>query len=564
MYQDDWRRRMRIITIGFICFLVVGGIAIGIVSAVIKNNDGPGTSPDQPTEIVEPSGEDPGGSSPSEKTVELSKTVIDINVGESVELLVFVRPANVDDEIMWTSADEPIATVDSEGKVTGVAAGTTEITVVVNQLYTAKCTVNVNGEPSSQGGGGNNGNNGNNGGNNGGENGGGNGNNGGGEEVILPEHVYLSEEERTINVGETFTVTAKVIPTNATNKTVTWRSDDAGIATVTSDGKVTGKKPGKATIIATTHNGKTGYLKVTVKQQPQTSIPVSSIKINQGSAKIKVGAQVKLSVTISPANATNKTVTWSSANSNIATVNGSGIVTGKKAGTVTITARTTNGKAASINVVVENVVVNATGVKIEPSTATIFVGATVTLKATITPSNATNKSLTWSSGNISVATVNSNGVVTGKKPGVAKIAVSTHNGKTAIATITVKNAEPTSVSINEKTVFMYVGDSHRLIATVSPAGVANKTVTWSSSNTSVATVSSNGVVVGKKAGTATITAMTYNGKTAAATITVAKKSVGLLRPPFLPSNLSANGAAAKNTLIDSIIETIREYLAPIL
>ena len=161
MYQDDWRRRMRIITIGFICFLVVGGIAIGIVSAVIKNNDGPGTSPDQPTEIVEPSGEDPGGSSPSEKTVELSKTVIDINVGESVELLVFVRPANVDDEIMWTSADEPIATVDSEGKVTGVAAGTTEITVVVNQLYTAKCTVTVNGEPSSQGGGGNNGNNGN-------------------------------------------------------------------------------------------------------------------------------------------------------------------------------------------------------------------------------------------------------------------------------------------------------------------------------------------------------------------------------------------------------------------
>ena len=58
MYQDDWRRRMRIITIGFICFLVVGGIAIGIVSAVIKNNDSPGTSPNQPTEIVEPSGED--------------------------------------------------------------------------------------------------------------------------------------------------------------------------------------------------------------------------------------------------------------------------------------------------------------------------------------------------------------------------------------------------------------------------------------------------------------------------------------------------------------------------
>lgn len=161
-----------------------------------------------------------------------------------------------------------------------------------------------------------------------------------------------------------------------------------------------------------------------------------------------------------------------------------------------------------------------TNLSLNKTSVSLTVGETATLTATVSPSNAANQSVTWSSSNNSVATV-SNGKVTAKSAGTATITAKTHNGITATCNVTVtqKEVNPTSISINETSVSLNVGETTTLTATVSPSNASNKTVTWSSSNDSVATVS-NGKVTARSAGSATITAKTANGITTTCSVTV--------------------------------------------
>lgn len=146
----------------------------------------------------------------------------------------------------------------------------------------------------------------------------------------------------------------------------------------------------------------------------------------------------------------------------------------------------------------------ATSIKINYTSLTMTAGTSFTLKATISPSNATNKNVTWSSGNTTVAGMASGGVVKAKKAGTATITAKTTNGKKATCKITVKAAPaPTGVKLNASTLTMTAGTKYTLKATVSPSNAANKTVTWSSSNTTVAGMAAGGVINAKKAGTCT-------------------------------------------------------------
>ena len=249
-----------------------------------------------------------------------------------------------------------------------------------------------------------------------------------------------------------------------------------------------------------------------------TLIAVEKITLNAASVSINVGETYKLQAAISPAEAIDNLV-WSSGNIAVATVS-NGVVTGETAGMTTITVKSSNGKTESCVVTVKTPEVLPSGVTLSEKTATIDVGETVSLTATVTPGNAANKSVTWTSSNTDVATV-SDGVVTGKSAGTATITASTGNGKTASCTVTVSTPEvlPSSITLSEQTVAIEVGKTVSLTATVEPGNATNKSVTWTSSNTGVATVS-DGVVTGKSAGTATITASTGNGKTASCTVTV--------------------------------------------
>ena len=161
-----------------------------------------------------------------------------------------------------------------------------------------------------------------------------------------------------------------------------------------------------------------------------------------------------------------------------------------------------------------------TSVSLNKTALTLDVGKSYTLTKTVSPSNAVT-SYTWSSSNTSVATVDGNGKVTAKKAGTATITVKTANGKTASCNVTVQavQAVPTSVSLNKTSLTLDVSKSYTLAKTVSPSNAVTS-YTWSSSNTSVATVDSNGKVTAKKAGTATITVKTSNGKTATCKVTV--------------------------------------------
>ena len=161
---------------------------------------------------------------------------------------------------------------------------------------------------------------------------------------------------------------------------------------------------------------------------------------------------------------------------------------------------------------------DVSSVKLNKSKATLGVGQTLKLKATVSPSGAST-TLKWSSSNKAVAKVSSSGKVTAKKKGTATITVKTANGKKAKAKITVK-AAPKKVKLNKSgTVKLKAGKTLQLKATFSPSS-AKASVTWESSKPSVAKVSSSGKVTAKKKGTATITATTHNGKTAKVKIKV--------------------------------------------
>ena len=167
-----------------------------------------------------------------------------------------------------------------------------------------------------------------------------------------------------------------------------------------------------------------------------------SVAINKSSLSLIVGSNEQLTATVSPANAKDKTVTWYSSNTSVATVSSSGVVTAKAAGSATITVTTNNGgKKATCSVTVKEQIIPVTGVSLDKTSMTMTVGDTQTLTASVTPSNATDKSVAWSSSNTSIATVSSSGVVTAKAAGIATITARTNDGgKNATCSVNVEKS----------------------------------------------------------------------------------------------------------------------------
>ena len=165
---------------------------------------------------------------------------------------------------------------------------------------------------------------------------------------ITPTSVALNKTTLTLDIGRTSNLRATVYPSNAANKKCTWRSSNTSVATVDSNGKVTAKQVGTATITVKTANGKTASCNVTV--QAVQAVP-TSVSLNKTSLTLDVSKSYTLAKTVSPSNAVTS-YTWSSSNTSVATVDGNGKVTAKKAGTATITVKTSNGKTATCKVTV--------------------------------------------------------------------------------------------------------------------------------------------------------------------------------------------------------------------
>ena len=257
----------------------------------------------------------------------------------------------------------------------------------------------------------------------------------------------------------------------------------------------------------------TALLIVSCKGKETEEITVSSVTVTPDRMEITEGESSKLTAKISPAAASDRTVTWTSSDKAIATVDGSGNVQGLKAGTATITA-TAEGKSGKCTVTVKEKTVSVTEVSLDRTELTLTEGESETLTATVKPDNATNKKVTWKSDKTDIASVDGNGKVTALKAGDASITATTEDGgKTTECKVTVKskNVPVSGVEINPWAVNLSVKGTVKLTYTIKPADATNQMVKWESDTPSVATVDSEGNVKGIAAGTAKICVTTDDG-----------------------------------------------------
>lgn len=242
---------------------------------------------------------------------------------------------------------------------------------------------------------------------------------------------------------------------------------------------------------------------------------VTGVTLNQHSATLTVGNTDQLVPTITPANATTKTVTYTSDTPAVATVNSSGLVTAVAAGSATITVRTDDRGFTDTDVLTVNPApILVTGVTLNEHAATLTAGNTDQLVATITPANATTKTVTYISDTPAVATVNNSGLVTAVAAGSATITVRTTDGGFTDTDVLTVNAAPilvTGVTLNEHAANLTIGNTNQLVPTIAPADATTKTVTYASDASAVATVNSSGLVTAVAEGSAIITVRTTDG-----------------------------------------------------
>ncbi len=425
---------------------------------------------------------------------------------------------NVAQSFTWTCSDASIATIkvgeDGEATVTGLKPGTVTITVTAKDGSNTRATLQVT--------------------------------------VIAPVQDFTIPETTHVVIGEKATLALTVTPGNSSfgaRDDFAWESSDEGIATVDTNGVVTGVALGTATITATSHNGIEKQCEVTVTN-PTNAVTVAPAV--EGQTEVAVGEEMALTAVAYGKDGTTDEVaqdfTWTTSNSAVATVEkgedgNAATVTGVKAGTATITAVTTDGSGIRGKYTV-TVIVAVKDFTI-PETARVVVGEDVTLTLSVSPSNATHDSrgdFAWTSSDEKVATVDANGIVTGVALGTATITVTSHNGIEKQCEVTVTN--PTNTVTVSPAVAgqaeVCVGEEMVLTAVAYGKDGTTDDVAqdfaWTSSSSAIATVEKdedgNGVVTGVKAGTVTITAATTDGSGISGkyTITVIVPVEGLALP----------------------------------
>ena len=400
-----------------------------------------------------------------EPTVTLNKSEAAVEKDKTVTLTATVYPSSLSDRsVTWKSSKTSVATVTNKGVVKGIAGGIATITctsVATGAKATCKVTVGK---------------------------------------------VSLGKSKVFVEKGSTLTLTGTVYPSTLEDRSVTWKSSNTSVATVTSDGMVTGVGGGTATITCTSvATGFTATCKVTV----------GKVSLSKYELAVEKDKTMTLTATVYPSSLSDRSVTWKSSKTSVATVTSDGKVTGVAGGTATITCTSVaTGFTATCKVTVGKVSLSKYEVTMEK-------GKTTTLTATVYPSSLSDRSVTWKSSNTAVATVTSDGKVKGVAGGTATITcTSVATGFTATCKVTVGK-----VSLSKYEVAVEKGKTVTLTATVYPSSLENKSVTWKSSNTAVATVTSDGKVKGVAGGTATITCTSVaTGFTATCQVTVTESA----------------------------------------
>ena len=336
-----------------------------------------------------------------------------LHLDAMMEMQVKITPEDApDQEVIWKSSNPNTVTVDQYGLVKALKIGRSIITATtVDGGFIAECHIFV---------------------------------------IHPVASVVLNKTAITLQVEDEETLIATILPENANIKEVVWESDDEAVATVDDNGKVTAVGVGTATITVTTLEG--GFTATCIVTVVETYVVPTGITVTPMALNLDSGDVYELSATVKPAGA-NPNVTWSSSNAAIAEVDGNGVVTAKAAGKATITVKTVNGYSATCAV---TVVIPVESVDVTPAECIIPLKGAKALKATVNPSNATNKTITWSSSNTAIATVSSTGTVTAKSVnGEVEIYATAANGVVGICVVTVGTGKslPVDAETDEITVY---------------------------------------------------------------------------------------------------------------
>ena len=361
-----------------------------------------------------------------EQTVEitgihLNTESFEMSVGNDAVLTATVEPADAENKtVLWSTSNASVATVE-EGKVTAVGAGTAIITATTSDgKFKAECTIDVREKTS---------------------------------EVVAVTDIAVTPAEVTLKEAEKKQLTAKIIPSDATEQTVTWTSSNSNIVTVSETGEITAVTKGSVVIIATTKDGgKTACCNVTVEGEPEkTVIPVEDVLVEPGTVEMTEGETKALTVTVLPVNADNQNIRFTTSDESVVTVDAEGNLNAVAAGKATIIVVTEDGsKTAFCNVTVKGkeqtiTTVKVTAIQMDTTPVTLNLKKSKNLNVQVLPTNATNKTVTFKSSDTKVAVVDARGKVTSVAPGIAIITVQADGNITKSVTIKVKPAKVTSV-----------------------------------------------------------------------------------------------------------------------
>ena len=334
-------------------------------------------------------------------------------------------------------------------------------------------------------------------------------------EEIPVSSVTLNQPTAEMIVGESVQLSATVLPSNASDKTLTWASSKQSVATVSSNGMVTALAEGSSTITVTAGD-KSASCKVTVEKKV---IPVTSISLSKTELSLIEGDEETLAATVKPDDATDKTVKWESSDRSIASVNNEGKVSAIKEGTASITASSGN-QSASCKVTVAKRVIAVESVVLNKTEVELVEGESETLTATVKPDNATDKTVTWSSSNSGIVSVE-NGKITAIKAGNATITAKAGE-KSGNCKVTVKQKPHVeSLKIKEGSFSGLINKYYPISVTITPSD-AQYDLEWIISDSRVAEVQGSGLsrnIYTKDFGKAEITVKDkISGKSAAITV----------------------------------------------
>ncbi len=457
---------------------VVTGVKAGKVTIYANASDGSGVKGVIELEVL-----------PIEATsIKLDQNNLVVNTSgdkKQIQITGTVYPLDADDQdIVWSSSNKQIATVNQNGVVTGVKAGTCTITAASHGTpgIIASCNVTVK---------------------------------------QLVNMLKMNDAAVKLDAGQTRQLNVSVSPADATDKSLQWTSSNTAVATVSASGVVKAINGGTAVISAKTQDGTKIVCQsiVTVNGapapvvKPDSSVSVSSITMDMEEVRIfSAGAckTVRLNAVVSPANAGNPAIKWSSSNPSVATVDQNGVVTGVAGGTAVITATSAANASieatciVSVGQLIENIAVT-------PGTKTILKGDSFTVKATVHPANALSHEFVWTSENSNIATVDQDGIVTGVGLGTTNICAIAQDGSgvTNRISVTVNPVPVASVAFVKHDAIMYTtgaGKMMRLETQVLPLHAEDRNLKWSSSNPAVVSVDAQGVVTALAVGTATVRA----------------------------------------------------------